>query len=368
MKPVLYLTFDSIQEGVGASQALAYVKKIAEKRQIELISFEKETPDQELVVDIQKYGINWIPLPFGKYGPVGGVGRIFRLWKKIDRSSIIHARGNLSAVAAMLRFPRFWIWDSRALHADQRKALSNDANPINYYLMRSIEYLLGRRSNAIIAITNAVVPIYVARYRISLDKIYVISTCVDTNVFYYQPRNRTNVTRILLQGTFSSAYDINMMNKIIAKFRTLGEVEVTVCTSKGSTSLWKELDYNFVQSAKYEEMPAIIAAHDIGMSIWKEDLGICLKSVASTKVAEFLAIGRPIFVNAGQGDLADIFQNNAVGVITRGGSDVEISNYVSKMIELLDSKVKEFNYSDVVGENYSLNKAIDKLNLLYSTN
>jgi hypothetical protein len=156
------------------------------------------------------------------------------------------------------------------------------------------------------------------------------------------------------------------MNKIIAKFRTLGKVEVTVCTSMGSTTLWKELDYNYVRSAKYQEMPAIIATHDFGMSIWKEELGICLKSVASTKVAEFLSIGRPLFVNASQGDLANIFMHNNVGVVTNGRTDTEVEIYVSKMIKILESSEQDSNYAEVVEQNYNLNNAIEKLNLIYS--
>ena len=42
MKEVQYLTLDSIQEGVGASQVLSYVERLAEKWNIELVSFEKD--------------------------------------------------------------------------------------------------------------------------------------------------------------------------------------------------------------------------------------------------------------------------------------------------------------------------------------
>lgn len=366
MKQVLYLTFDSIQEGVGASQALAYVKKIAQFREIELVSFEKEFPDDELIAEIASFGIIWKPLPFGRFGAIGGIGRIFRLWRVIDRSNIIHARGNFAAIAAMLRFPRFWIWDSRALHSDQRKAMSGEGVSVGFLLMRIAEFALGRRSSAIIAITNAVIPIYISRYRVKSSKIHVISTCVDLDLFKLQPPRDTGNLKILLQGTFSSAYDVKLMNKIIKKFRESETVKVTICTSKGSTDLWKDLDFDHVLTAKYSEMPEIIAQHDFGMSIWKEDLGVCLKSVASTKVGEFLAIGRPIFVNRGQGDLSKIFTENSVGVLTEGDSDSEVESYVSEMRDILINKRQADEFKEAVDKNFTLDKAIHKLMRIYS--
>jgi len=366
MKPILYITFDSVQEGVGASQALAYVKRVAATRYIELISFEKEIPEESLINEIEACGIVWNPLPFGSFGTTGGANRIFRLWKALDRKKIIHARGNFSGIAAMLRFPKFWVWDSRALHADQRRAISGGRGLISFYVMRLVEYLLGKRSSAIIAITHAVVPIYVSRYRINPKKIHVISTCVDTKLFGEKPRKKTNITRILLQGTFSNAYDIILMNKIIAKFRTRGQVEVTVCTSMGSTELWKELDYDEVRSARYQDMPEIIASHDFGMSIWREELGICLKSVASTKVAEFLSVGRPIFVNHSQGDMDSIITKNKIGVVTYGRTDSEVSIYVSNMVEILESNELAKKCANVANKVYNLDLAIEKLNKIYS--
>jgi hypothetical protein len=366
MKPILYLTFDSIQEGVGASQALAYVKKIAKSREIELISFEKEEPSSVLRDEIEGSGIEWSPLPFGSFGALGGINRILRLWKVIDRKKIIHARGNFSAIAAMLRFPKFWIWDSRALHADQRRALGDGGGYFVYILMRFFEYLLGKRSSAIIAITHAVVPIYVSRYRIALEKIHVISTCVDRNLFREQPLVKSGITRILLQGTFSEAYDVTLMNKIIAKFREAGPVKVTVCTSGGATSIWRGLDFDEVQSANYQEMPGIIASHDFGMSIWKEELGICLKSVASTKVAEFLSVGRPIFVNHSQGDLSSIFSKSQVAVITFGRSDSEVINYVAKMKKILEIENLSRDCANTANNNFDLERAIQKLEEIYS--
>jgi glycosyltransferase involved in cell wall biosynthesis len=50
-----------------------------------------------------------------------------------------------------------------------------------------------------------------------------------------------------------------------------------------------------------------------------------------TKIAEFLAIGRPVVVNPGLGDCDEIINSYGVGVILGRGDDLE-----SKAIELIE--------------------------------
>ena len=364
MSNVLYLTFDSVQEGVGASQALAYVKRLAKDFEIELISFEKEAPSQRLIQEVSEYGITWKPMEFGRYGVRGGISRVYRLWRVIDRHKVIHARGNLSALSAMLRFPKTWIWDARALHSDQRRAISGSSS-LEYYSMRTIEFFLARKSSSIIAITEAVVPIMTARYGVNRNKIHVISTCVDTELFEFHKLPNDEEVNVLLQGTFSNAYDLVLMNKIIKRMREQRKVCVTVCTSRGSTNLWEKIDYDEIISADYVDMPQVIAKSDIGMSIWRENLGICLKSVASTKVAEFLAVGRPIIVNHSQGDLKSIVGQNGVGVVTSGVTDVEVDHYVEELWHILLEKGIEERCRLIALEQFNLDLAIDKLKRIY---
>ena len=337
MQEVLYLSFDSLQEGVGASQVLSYVRKIVAAQPVTVISFEKVMPDEILVREIQEYGVKWIPLSFGRFGMMGGIYRVTRMWSQIDRSKIIHARGNLSGVAALLRFPRKWVWDCRSLQADQRRALSLKKKiTFGFILLRAAEYFLARRSTSIIVITHTVMPILVARYGISAEKMHVISTCVDTNRFTEKPFTKSAEVKVLLAGTFSPAYDIKMINQIILEIKRHRTVKVTVATSSGATEAWNDLDYDEVLSVRHADMPRLIQEHDVGMSIWKNDLGVCLTSVASTKTAEFLACGRPVFINSLQGDFGPLLKSNSVGVVTETSTTQEIAMYVRKLFEILD--------------------------------
>ena len=145
MTEVQYLSFDSLAEGVGASQVLAYMLKVSKECGVTIVSFEKNMPSEQEVLELHKAGITWIPLPFGKFGTFGGLRRVFEMWKVVDRNRVIHARSTLAALVAMLRFPKAWIWDCRALQADQRRALSEKKRrTLVFVFMRGIEHVLAK--------------------------------------------------------------------------------------------------------------------------------------------------------------------------------------------------------------------------------
>ena len=366
MRSLNYLTFDSLQEGVGASQALSYVLKIAPHRQVKLISFEKNAASQHLIDSLRVAGIEWKPLDFGKFGPVGGVNRILRMSKHIDRKSVVHARGNMSAVSAMLKNPHNWIWDCRSMHADQRLALSGGKlNKLFYVGMRILESFLARLASRIIVITNSVKVVFEDRYSIPNDKMLMISTCVDTDKFIKKPLPANETIRILLSGTFSSAYDLTLINKILAELRTRVNIHVTVAASLGATSSWNSIHYDEYLSVPHDQMNELIEKSHCGFSIWKNDLGICLRSVASTKTAEFLAMGRPVFINSKQGDFQELFNKYSIGVVTNEQDDQSVTRYVDEMLELLLNPSTSDNCRNLAVENFSLDSGVAKLLELY---
>ena len=366
MREVLYLSFDSLKEGVGASQVLAYMRKVQPITQVTILSFEKKMPSRSEVNALQKDGLIWQPLPFGRFGFLGGISRVIRLWLKIDRSKIIHARSTLPALATLLRFPDSWIWDCRSLQADQRRALSATKRiSLSFVVMRAFEFLIAKSSTSIIVITNTVVPVLMARYKVPIEKLTVIPTCVDIDKFSVEPFNRTQDLKILFAGTFSSAYDVKLINRIITKLKEYIPVTVTIATSQGSTENWKQVDFDSVVSVTHDEMPALIQDHDLGFSIWKNDLGISLTSVASTKTAEFLACGRPVVINSRQGDFGALIRKHNAGVVTISDNGVEIEGYVKKIIQLVEDEATPIRCREMAIKEFNLEVGVNNLIKLY---
>ncbi len=367
MKVLKYLTFDSLREGVGASQALAYVKEISKHRKVEIISFEKSLPSIDELGAIEHLNLNWTPIPFGKFGSVGGLIRVIKMSQHVYRDDLVHARGNLAGFAAICRVNRNLIWDCRSLQADQRRALSTSPyRNIGFLIERLIETLLAKFSKHIITITNAVVPILSQRYGISTSKITTISTCTNTAIFKPLNSHVNTPIRILIPGTFSPAYDIALMNKIIKKLRVIRNIRLIVALSPGYTNNWEGLDFDEVISKPHDEMPDLIRSSDLGMSIWKNNLGVCLTSVASTKTAEFLACGKPVILNLSQGDFGELVREKRIGVSTVGSSNSEIDAYVSAILELLEDSSISTRCREVALDNLSLDTAIPKLLDIYN--
>jgi glycosyltransferase involved in cell wall biosynthesis len=68
-----------------------------------------------------------------------------------------------------------------------------------------------------------------------------------------------------------------------------------------------------VYESRYAEMPQVIVNCSLGLAICKTDIGDSLKGVMPTKVAEFLAVGRPVLISEGMGDLDSMILENSVG-------------------------------------------------------
>jgi glycosyltransferase involved in cell wall biosynthesis len=288
--------------------------------------------------------------------------------RQIDKESIVHARGNLAAIAAMIRNPHNWIWDCRSMHADQRLALSEGKlNKIIYFGMRIFESLLARFSSRIIVITNSVKKVFEERYSISSGKMLMISTCVDTAKFLKKPLPENETIRILLSGTFSPAYDLTLITKILEEMKKRSEVHVTVAASLGATSSWNSIPYDEYLSVPHDQMSGLIENSHCGFSIWRNDLGVCLRSVASTKTAEFLAMGRPVFINSKQGDFQNLFKDYKIGVVTDSQDDASVSKYVDQMFSLLCDLSTTRNCRKLAEENFSLDEGVSNLLKLYSS-
>ena len=363
-----YATFDSLYEGVGASQVLAYLKSLAPDFDITLINFEKETPEQDLLSQMEKFGIQWIALPFGKNGPIGGIRRILKMRSKIPAGSLVHARSDLAAFASLLRPSAKVIWDCRALVADQRRAIASQKRiTFQYLALRAIELIVARQSKAIIVITNAVIPILMKRHHLKADKFHMISTCVNLHNFKPENLPHEGPLRVMISGTLSGAYDFETMFRLIESLKRLTPVHVFAALSKGHTDSWKNLPIDEVVSVPHSQMPKLVRSMDLGLSVWKLDLGVSLASVSSTKVPEFLASGVPVVVNFNQGDIGRLVEENLCGIAIHDHTELSIEIAAKQILELRADGGTSTRCRELARANFSLDDAVVKLGELYKS-
>lgn len=185
-----YVTIDSLSEGVGSSQIIPLVVRLANAGlRINLISYEKITPSNDLVDFFQSINVDWNSRSFGPSGTIGGIKRLNDLKNEIPKTKLIHARSDIPAVSAVYSHQAPVLWDVRSLWADQKIMIQNNtANKLLYKAYRQLEKISASKSIAMSTLTQAVVPILQERNTRLPNLRTVVPTAVDLDRFKLNPK------------------------------------------------------------------------------------------------------------------------------------------------------------------------------------
>jgi hypothetical protein len=329
---------DSISEGVGSSQILPLLQRIAcEGLNVNLISFEKHPPTNSVISELKKSNIVWNQRSFEKRGYLGGLSRLIEIKSEIANTEIIHARSDIPAVAAVLSKEAPVLWDIRSLWADQRSFM--ETNQIKKKIissLRVLESVASSGSAAISTLTSSVVPILEARHKDLPTLQIVVPTAVDLVRFKFVP-NLPNSIKGLYSGTYNDYYDLVLSKKFIEQMFKLGPLEVEWARPKESSRISLNAGETASFAATQIEMANIIPNYSFGVSVCKLNAGASLTAAMPTKIGEFLACGRPIVVNKGLGDMDQFIEESRIGVILDGNPS-NLKRSAGELIELLNDK------------------------------
>lgn len=360
-----YLSIDSIQEGVGASQVLAYVERLTQKGlTIELQTFEKEEPSTELRRRLEGLGIDWQARKFGAPGSKGGLTRVLRGASGLRGRSLVHARSDLAAASALTARCKRWVWDFRSFYVDQKIELGElRAGSLQEKALRKVQEKAAYESSAIIVLTRAAIPVLTDWFGAEIEeKIHVVTTCVDTDRFKLSPLPPLPPLRLLLSGTVNAYYDVPLMTALVDRARTKLPTELSVI---GPTSTQRAAELSRVEPQSSTVPPGtmheVVTTFHAGLSVCREDAGISLKGAMPTKIGEFLATGRPVIVNPGLGDIAETLSERNCGVVVRGAAAEELDSCVDQLLELLDDSDTPIRCRELAMDEFDLNKATDVL-------
>lgn len=363
---VTFVTFDSVCSGVARSQVVPYLIRLGKLGfRISLVNFET-SPSPEIAELLLDAGIEWCPLPFGRGGPAGGLGRLARLVARMPRSRVIHARSDLPAVAALLLRRPFVIWDCRAFWVDQRIATGNiRSRSLTANISRLVEKWAARGSHHINVLTGSAVHRLVEKYGSEIQpKIGVISTCVDLEKFVKVESPKVRELRVLISGSMNSLYDIPRMIEILDALGAMVPINVFVATS--DKYLWQQrLQHHsaVIDLFDYDEMPALIGQCHLGFSLCVERDDDSLLASMPTKIAEFLACGRPVLVNEGLVDVSRIIVESHCGVVaTKHQNAVSIAK---NLLELLQDEDLAERCRLTAERYFSLERAVRDLASIY---
>jgi glycosyltransferase involved in cell wall biosynthesis len=333
---VSYITIDALAEGVGSSQITPLVTRLSQAGlKINLISYEKSKPSSELTDYFKLIGVDWSARPFGAHGITGGVHRLNDLRREISRTDLIHARSDIPAVSALASKEAPVLWDVRSLWADQKVLIQdNFINSRLYHSYRKLESIASRQSLGMSTLTSAVVPILLDRNNKLPALRAVVPTAVDLDRFQLNPKMPSKLIA-LFSGTYNDYYDLNLSALFMEKLQSQVELEIHWARPIESKKSAIEVGEAKVFPASQFEMARLIPNYSFGVSICKLNAGPSLAAAMPTKIAEFLACGRPIVVNKGLGDMDRFIEEFNVGVILDGSANNLVEG-ASKLIDILN--------------------------------
>jgi glycosyltransferase involved in cell wall biosynthesis len=330
-----YLTTDSIAEGVGSSQIVPLILNLAKNGlYINLVSYEKSMPSLDYEALFHENGVCWKPQVFHSRHTLGPLRRLNEIRHLVQNSSIIHARSDIPASAAILSDKGPVLWDIRSLWSDQR--LFIESSPIKRQAIRaskSLEHFNAKGATAISTLTKSVVPILEKRHKRLTSLRTVVSTFVDLEKFTFVPEMPKRTTA-LFSGTYNSYYDLKLSREFIESFRKLEAIEVK--WARPFETAVQQLDVGEAKVIKvaHNDMNKIVSDSSFGVSVCRNDAGLSLTAASPTKIAEFLAVGRPVVVNSGLGDFDQLLKTYRAGVIL-DGSPQNTSSQARVMTEIL---------------------------------
>jgi glycosyltransferase involved in cell wall biosynthesis len=366
-----YLTFDSMAEGVGRSQVLPYVERFAERGiDVELHTMEKTSPDQDVARRLDRVGVRWHPHPFGRPGALGGAGRVLRGAPMVRGDSLVHARSDLPAASVLIARTPAWVWDVRSFWADQRIALGTlRPGSMEDRTLRRIERAAARRSSAIVTLTAVAIDVLRAWHGSDVAaKAQVVPTCVDLRSFDPAPMPAAEPIRLVFSGSLNRYYDLPLMLRLAEHLSRRRPTEVRVVTP-GRTSWERELAAAGVE--RVAGAPADVAEHvtgsHAGLSVCRLDAGISLRAAAPTKLAEFLAGGRPVVINRGLGDMDDLIDRFGCGVVVHGREEHHLEEAAAQLETLVDDPRTPARCREAAEAHFDLDRGVDRLVAMYRT-
>lgn len=360
-----YATVDSLTEGVGSSQIVPLMEKLANHgMKISLMTFEKESPPDSLVERMRKTGVEWTQIPFGNNGPVAGITRTLRLTKLLPDSEITHARSDFPAVAARFSGQDRILWDVRSLWADQRKFIEESRLKRNVLTLYSpFEKLACNSAIALSTLTHAVVPILEDRHKHLPGLRTVVPTAVDLDRFKFSPAMPPKL-KGLYSGTYNNYYDLELSRNFLSALRQIVPCDVDWAKPRESQVVKLNAGENSIFSVSQPEMASLMSGYSFGISICKEDAGLSLKAAMPTKIAEFLAIGRPVVVNQGLGDCDELFSDGLSGIIIK--SKDNLKKKAEELVSLCTDPNTPANCRNLADKHFSLDAGVANYLGLYS--
>ena len=392
---ILYISYDGILEPLGQSQVLAYLKNLANFNDIHLISYEKSadltqfTELKRVTKEISDAGIKWYPLKYHKNPTVIATawdvvcGLIFAFYlTQRHKVNLIHARSYVPSLIAIIikkvSGVKF-VFDMRGFWADEKVDGGLwSRTGLLYKLTKWLERHFLLSSDHIVTLTNAAVrEIHNFKYfDLNFPPITVIPTCADLSIFNTIPTSKINKNKDFILGYIGSVGTYYMFDEVIKCFKSLLKIKPNakfLIINRGQHPFILErlaiegVPTNLVEliSVNHTEMPSQISRMNAGIFFIKPVFS--KQASAPTKLAEFLGCGIPCLTNAGVGDVAEVLENEHVGVALKSLDNETFNIELRRFLKLIDDPETNNRCRNAAKKYYELDIGVQRYQLIYNS-
>lgn len=387
---VLYVTYDGVDEPLGRSQVLPYVRGLAARgHRFELLSFEKPGVPLRFREPIAER-VYWTALRYHKTPTVPAttldmvsglsVSLLHRLIGGVD---LVHTR---SYVPATLALPLVraagapLLFDTRGLWADEK--VDGGAWPMAgrlYKGAKAIERALFASADAVTVLTHSMQRYlrdeYPHRAEITAP-ISVIPTCTDLEHFRTDvPADEAlsaqlgDATTLLYLGSIGTWYMSAEMARLYLAFRKHVPKARLLVVSREQPDEMRQvlreagLEHELVHmSAKRDEVPRVVRCAHAALCFVRPSFS--KRGSAPTKLGELLACGLPVAANV-VGDMAAVLADARAGVVVDDMSDEGFDSAAQALLSLIRDPSTSQRARDDAERWFRLDHAIEAYDAIY---
>lgn len=399
MNKILYISLTGMTEPLGRSQVLEYLIELSKTNEIFLISFERENDlDKldEIKKIVNKHDIKWQYLIYSnKYGIISSIAQILKGTyigsKLINKNSIeiIHARSLIPAVMGFFLKKIYnvkLLFDIRGFTIDEKVdsgRLKKDS--FLFKVLKNLDNFIYKNSDYIVSLTYKAKDIIHKDLNIPEDKISVIPTCANKNIFKIMSEKEKNDFKLSLgynlddiiiihTGTVSGWYDFEkevvLMKNLMGKNNQIHFLILNKNEHKFINNIISK--FNLPQekvkiiSSNFDEVYKYLNIADASLFFIKPSYS--KQSSAPTKFAENVACYLPSITNKGVGDMEYYLSKYKVGLI------IDLENFYDNLDKIVDetlnllknkNKIDKKNFEELFNTHFDKQIAIEYYNQIY---
>ena len=337
---VAYLMYDGLEEPLGQSQVLPYLRGLADAgHRIELVSFEKSPHRGHFRAPLYP-GIRWTALRYHRepllpakvLDTVQGAS-VFGVLAALQETDLVHVR---SYAPALFAFPfirltrRPLLFDMRGLWPEE--GVEDGTWSSHGYVFRGakkVERFLLTRATAISVLTNAVHTYLRREVPFARDvhaPITVIPTCTDLDRFHPQVspdpvlwEQLKDTTTLVYLGSQNGRYLPREMARFYLDFRRhVPRPKFLILSRQQPTEISSVLVAAGVReelvhrAVSHEQVPGFLRCAKAAVSF--HPVSLARRGAMPTKIGEMLGCGLPV-AGTVVGDILELFSEEKVGVV-----------------------------------------------------